>query len=171
MEFETELRSLDTTASPRSTPPEPAPRNLKKSPDRDKPRSSRNRQTRPHVKNRDGVAVIIGNRDYVAPVPDVDFAYNDADEMKRFVIERLGFSEDNVIEIRDAVSSDLITVFGNSRTHKGRLWRWIRAGESDVVVFYSGHGVPGLQDRRGYLLPVNAEPDAPEINGYPIDLL
>ena len=42
---------------------------------------------------------------------------------------------------------------------------------SDVVVFYSGHGVPGLKDRRGYLLPVDANPNTAEINGYPIDVL
>jgi formylglycine-generating enzyme required for sulfatase activity len=31
--------------------------------------------------------------------------------------------------------------------------------------------VPGLKDQRGYLLPVDADPDAPEINGYPVDQL
>ena len=31
--------------------------------------------------------------------------------------------------------------------------------------------MPGLKDRRGYLLPSDADPDTPEINGYPIDLL
>ena len=40
-----------------------------------------------------------------------------------------------------------------------------------MTVFYSGHGVPGLKDKRGYLLPVNANPDTPEINGYPVDVL
>jgi uncharacterized caspase-like protein len=40
-----------------------------------------------------------------------------------------------------------------------------------VTVFYSGHGVPGLKDRRGYLLPVDADPNLVEINGYPVDLL
>ena len=38
-------------------------------------------------------------------------------------------------------------------------------------IFYSGHGVPGLRSKRGYLLPVDADPNTPEINGYPVDLL
>ena len=38
-------------------------------------------------------------------------------------------------------------------------------------MFYSGHGVPGISDGRGYLLPVDANPDTAEINGYPIDVL
>ena len=38
------------------------------------------------------------------------------------------------------------------------------------MVFYSGHGVPG-EDRRAYLLPLDANPDVPEINGYALELL
>ncbi len=62
-------------------------------------------------------------------------------------------------------------VLGNARTHKAKLWRWVRPHESDVFVFYSGHGVPGLKDGREYLLPVDGDPDAPEIYGYPAELL
>jgi hypothetical protein len=40
-----------------------------------------------------------------------------------------------------------------------------------VTVFYSGHGVPGLKDQRGYLLPVNADPATVDLNGYPVDVL
>ena len=40
-----------------------------------------------------------------------------------------------------------------------------------MVVFYSGHGVPGVNDKQGYLLPVDADPKAAEDDGYPIDLL
>ena len=42
---------------------------------------------------------------------------------------------------------------------------------SSARVFYSGHGVPGGNDGRGYLLPVDADPKAAENDGYPIDLL
>ena len=31
--------------------------------------------------------------------------------------------------------------------------------------------MPGQRDGRGYLLAVDADPDAPEVNGYPVDLL
>jgi hypothetical protein len=65
----------------------------------------------------------------------------------------------------------LLATFGNDKTHEGRLNNWVRRGQSDVVVFYSGHGVPGLKDRRGYLLPVDGDPNLLEINGYPVDLL
>ncbi len=153
--FDEELRDMSSTG--RATAPTPT--------------SKHRTRSSAAPRNPDGVAVIIGNRDYVDPVPDVDFAHNDAAAMKRFVVERLGYRPGNIIDLRDAAYADLVSVFGNARTHKGRLWRWVRPGESDVVVFYSGHGVPGLKDRRSYLLAVDAEPDAPEINGYPVDQL
>ncbi len=117
-------------------------------------------------------AVIIGNRDYQGHIPDVDFAANDADAFRKFVIDVLGYDPDNIIYLRDATQAQLLTAFGNRETHEGKLWRYLDPdGNSDVVVFYSGHGVPSLKDKRGYLLPVNADPDTPEINGYPLDTL
>ena len=122
------------------------------------------------AENPNGVAVIVGNRNYQGSIPAVDFAHRDAAAIKRFVIDVLGFREGNIIDLRDATQADLYTAFGSRDDHKGKLWGWAREGRSDVVVFYSGHGVPG-KHRRGYLLPVDADPDTPEINGYSVDLL
>ena len=61
--------------------------------------------------NKDAVAVIIGNKDYAGSVPDVDFAHNDAQAMKRFVIDVLGFREGNVIVVRDATKGKLETLY------------------------------------------------------------
>ena len=121
--------------------------------------------------NPDAVAVIIGNKKYGARLPSVDFAHNDASAMKRFVVEILGINERNIIDMRDVTRADLEVVFGNARTYKGKLWRWVRPQESDVFVFYSGHGVPGMNDGRQYLLPVDGDPEKAEIGGYPVALL
>jgi hypothetical protein len=123
------------------------------------------------AENRNGVAVVIGNKNYRGEVPAVDFALNDADAMKRFVVERLGYRPGNVIDLRDASKGTIETVFGTEETHKGRLYNWVRPGESDIVVYYSGHGMPSLSDQRSYLLPVDADPNFVEIGGYPLDLL
>ncbi|MDA1101914.1 MAG: caspase family protein, partial [Proteobacteria bacterium] len=117
------------------------------------------------------VAVIIGNRDYAGRTPDVAFAGNDADAVRRFVIDNLGYREGNIIDLRDATLTQLNATFGTTDNHKGQLFDYVRAGKSDVVVFYSGHGVPGLKDRQGYLLPVNADPNRAELNGYSLDTL
>ena len=119
-----------------------------------------------------GVAVIVGNKEYADRVPAVSYAHNDAEAFKRFVTGRLGFDADNVIDLRDATKSQLEAALGVRGMMEGSLlWRYIDpAGGSDVVVFYSGHGVPGKAGR-GYLLPVDSNPDTAELNGYPIDLL
>jgi hypothetical protein len=128
-------------------------------------------QSDPDSINSDAVAVIIGNRDYASGIPNVAFARNDARAMKKFVTGVLGFRDGNVIELIDASQAQMISVFGNRDDYRGRLWQYVRAGRSDVFVFYSGHGVPGLRDKRGYLLPVDADPGTPELNGYPLDQL
>ena len=119
-----------------------------------------------------GVAVIVGNRTYADErVPEVAYAHNDAEAFKRFVTERLGFDADNVIDLRDATKAELESWFGARGNARGLLWRRVDpSGGSDVVVFYSGHGVPG-SGGGGYLLPADSNPDAAELNGYPIDLL
>ena len=120
----------------------------------------------------DGVAVIVGNRNYTDErVPEVSYAHRDADAFKHYVVDVLGFDEANVIDLRDATQAEMETAFGNERDHKGKLWSYLSTEGSDVVVYYSGHGVPGLRDRKGYLLPVNANPDTAHLNGYPIDQL
>ena len=125
----------------------------------------------PSLANPDGIAVIIGNRDYGAGIPQVRFALNDAAAMRRFVIQVLGYEEGNVILLENASQAALYATFGSPDSPRGKLWGWAKPGVSDVVVYYSGHGVPGRGDGRGYLLPVDADPDTPEINGYPLDLL
>lgn len=124
------------------------------------------------LSNPDGVAVIIGNKAYQGRIPEVTYAHRDADAMRHYIIDILGYDPDNIIDLRDASKAQMEAAFGNARDHKGRLWRYLDPdGSSDVVVFYSGHGVPSQKDKRGYLLPVDADPEAPEINGYPVDLL
>ena len=125
-------------------------------------------------RNPDGVAVIVGNRNYSDDrVPEVTYAHRDADAFKRYVLDIHGFDEDNIIDLRDATQAELMATFGNDRGYEGSmLWRYLDpGGRSDVVVYYSGHGVPGLEDRKGYLLPVDANPDTVRLNGYPIDWL
>ena len=129
--------------------------------------------TRAEFANPDGVAVIIGNRDYGGDIPDVDYAHRDAEAFKGYVVDVLGFDPENVIDLRDATQAEMWSTFGSRATaDRSELWSYLDSdGRSDVVVYYSGHGAPGLEDKRGYLLPVDADPDTAELNGYPIDVL
>ena len=124
--------------------------------------------------NKYGVALIIGNRNYQRmgkEVPDVDYAHNDADAVYQFVTRGLGYRKENIILFKDASQADLIGALGSENNPRGKLYDWIRPGESDVFVFYSGHGAPGLKDGAGYLMPVDADPAKVELNGYALKTL
>jgi hypothetical protein len=122
-------------------------------------------------KNRNSLAVIIGNRNYKGRVPTVDFAHNDADAMKHFIVNKLGYREGNVFDLRDVGFNEISAVLGNEKSHEGDLFNAIRKGQSDVIVYYSGHGVPGLKDERPYLLPVDGDPNSAEITGFSVDTM
>ena len=123
--------------------------------------------------NPTGVALIIGNGDYEhRDVPDVDYAHRDADAFRHYVVDVLGYDPQNVLDLRDATRRELVDALGSRHDPHSLLWSYLDPNEgSDVVVFYSGHGVPGVNDGRGYLLPVDSDPKAAEYDGYPIDLL
>ena len=125
------------------------------------------------VRNPKGVAVIVGNKDYEhRDIPDVSFAHRDADAFRRYAVDVLGYDPENIIDLRDARRRRMFDTLGGRRNPQGELWSYLDPdGGSDVVVFYSGHGVPGMKDKHGYLLPVDGSPNAAEEDGYPIDLL
>ena len=126
--------------------------------------------------NEYGVAVIIGNKEYADDrFSDVSYAHNDAEAFKRFVTDKLGFDSSNVIDLRDATKAEMEAALGVKGNEQGQLWQWAELdGSSDIVVFYSGHGMEGAISagrRPGYLLPVDANKDRAQLNGYPIELL
>ncbi len=121
------------------------------------------------AENPDAIAVVIGNRSY-DEVGNVEYAWCDAVTIRKYLLDSFGYEEGNVIFLRDADLSDFQSVFGREGNHRGRLYYCIKPGVSDVFVYYSGHGVPGLQDRRGYFLPVNCGPTEVEMNGYPLEV-
>ena len=121
------------------------------------------------MRNENAVAVIIGNRNY-DNTKRVDFAIRDALRMQQYLIEVVGFRPENVLMIRNARKGDFDTYFGTSNNHKGKLFNYVKPGLSDVFVFYSGHGAPGLNDKEGYFVPVECDPNNVELGGYSLNL-
>ncbi|KQP40064.1 peptidase C14 [Methylobacterium sp. Leaf104] len=120
--------------------------------------------------NADSVAVVIGNRSYKQTVP-VDYAHNDAEAMRAYLVQRLGYRESNVFVLKDATLNEFNQVFGTERNpQSGRLWRSVREGRSNVFVYYSGHGVPDLATRQPFLLPEDGNPNQGE-SGYSLETL
>ncbi len=85
------------------------------------------------AENRD--AVVIGNKNYVGDrIPDVDFAHRDAEAFKRYLTRVLGYREGNIIDLRDATQAKMVAALGNERTHRGKLWQYVRAGRSHAIL-------------------------------------
>ncbi|MEN7548344.1 caspase family protein [Rapidithrix thailandica] len=129
--------------------------------DRNIPRTGR--------QNPDAVAVVIGNRDYKnSDVPTVDYAIQDAQVMKKYLVEALGFDENNILYLPNASQADFNSTFGKKDNHKARLFNLVKSGKSDVFIFYSGHGAPDPESKEGFFVPVDCDPSLVAFNGYSI---
>lgn len=117
------------------------------------------------------VAVIIGNKNYQNPaVPAVDYAINDAALMKNYVIQALGYEEENILYYSDASLSDFVNIFGQPNDYKGRLYDYAVNG-NEIFVYYSGHGAPNPDNNQGYIVPVDCDPNEVRLNGYSLETL
>lgn len=119
--------------------------------------------------NPNAVAVVIGNKDY-ENTKKVSYAINDATEIKKYLVNALGYSESNIIYIENAKKSNFDILFGTNDNPEGKLFNSIKQGESDVFVYYSGHGAPGLKDNKGYFVPVDCDTQYIEHTAYSLDL-
>ena len=116
------------------------------------------------------IAVVIGNRDYKnQDVPTVDFAEQDANAIKQYLIKTLGYREGNIIFVTDATQAEFNGIFGTGSNHKGKLYNWVRPNKSDVFVYYSGHGAPDPDSKDGYFVPSDCDPSLVALNGYSLD--
>ncbi len=120
-------------------------------------------------RNPNAVAVVIGNKEY-ENTKKVSYATNDAAEVKNYLIKALGYSESNIIYLENAKKSNFDILFGTNDNPEGKLFNSIKQGESDVFIYYSGHGAPGLKDNKGYIVPVDCDPNYLEQTGYSLDL-
>lgn len=119
--------------------------------------------------NKDAIAVIIGNKDYLK-TKSVDFAINDARSIKNYLMKSLGYKEGNIFLVENATQTDFRTFFGVAGNHKGKLFNTVKKNISDVFIFYAGHGAPGLNDKNGYFVPVECDPQYVELGGYPLEV-
>lgn len=108
------------------------------------------------------VALVIGNKTYKWGVPAVEYALNDAFSVKEFLIQHQGYKPGNVLLLENATLSDLKVVLGDGAV-KGRLHDIVKPGTTELFVYYSGHGAPGVNNGESFLLPVDANPDKLEL--------
>jgi len=121
--------------------------------------------------NPDGVAVVIGVKGYSSKyVPSVDYALNDAGLVMQYLIQTMGYQEENIIYLENPTKADLEKVFGNKDNHKGQLYDYLKKGSSEVFIYYTGHGAPDLDSKEGYFVPSDSDPNYVKFSGYPLSV-
>jgi len=124
------------------------------------------------ISSPEDIAVVVGIRNYSNPdIPDVDYAINDAEIMREYLKNVLGYREDNIIYLINPSKGELEAIFGTNSNPKGKLYNYVRPGKSNIFVYYSGHGAPDIDDKKAYLVPYDGDPFYIEINGYPLEVL
>ena len=122
--------------------------------------------------NPDAVAVVIGNRSYQQKdVPRVEYAVRDAEAMRSYLVNTLGYRQENIIFVADAGKAQFEAIFGNATDAQGRRSDYIKPGRSDVFIFYSGHGAPDPTTEKSYFVPADGDPNYIRLGGYPVELL
>ena len=106
------------------------------------------------VKNR--FALVIGNEDYstyqnsLSSEQNVDYAINDATVFKKYCLNTLGVKEENMIFLTNATAAIMnqkIDLISKLVKKTGK--------DSELIVYYAGHGYPEELTKVPYLIPVD----------------
>jgi hypothetical protein len=118
-----------------------------------------------NIKNPNAVAVIIGISKYQnKDIPSVDYARSDASSIKQYLIDMFGYDEKRIIEIYDIEAS--LSAF--KRIFEEQLPNYV-TDNSDVFVYYSGHGVPDVESKEAYFVPYDCNPSYAKSTGYKLN--
>jgi|GEM_PF-473209 len=123
--------------------------------------------TQSKTTRKNSVAVIFGIEKY-KELPPAPFASNDADLINEYFQKRLGI--DKVVIYKDNEVSGFIfdDVFNPDN---GELQKAIVKGQTDLFVYYSGHGIPNKSGDNIYLFPSDGKISRLETQGYAINRL
>ncbi len=108
------------------------------------------------MNNSDGLAVVIGIENYQY-VPDATYAYNDAEVFREYLSQTLGYKKQRIKLATNskATQAELNKLLGSN----GWISRNIVKGKSDVVVYFSGHGIANQKDKSTGILPFDVDPN------------
>jgi hypothetical protein len=93
-------------------------------------------------------ALVIGNNGY-RQLPRLRTAVNDAREIAGILKEQYGFE---VTLLTDATRYDILSALNHLRE--------TLTSKDNLLIYYAGHGILDERNRRGYWLPVDAEPNS-----------
>jgi len=116
---------------------------------------------------KNSIGVVLGIENY-RDLPPAPYSRHDAEIMKEYFSKRLGIEK--VVTYLDIEASGFIfdNIF-NAET--GELQREILKGETELFIYYSGHGIPSKDGNEIYLFPVDGKISQLETQGYSLTKL
>jgi hypothetical protein len=119
------------------------------------------------TKRKNAVAVVIGVENY-EDLPPAPYAERDAEIMKKYFKTRLGIDQVVTLTGKEVSGFAFDDMFNPDY---GELQKAIVKDQTDVFVFYSGHGVPNKKGDQIYLFPQDGKVERLETQGYNINKL
>ena len=108
------------------------------------------------------VAVVFGVEQY-DNLPPAPYAENDAKLMEKYFKYRLGVDQVVIYDSEETSGFVFDDVFN---PEYGELQKAIVRGETELFVFYSGHGLPGKDGKDVYLFPSDGKVERLQRQGY-----
>ena len=108
------------------------------------------------MSNPDALAVVIGVESYQY-VPDATFAYNDAEVFREYLAETMGMKRQRIKLATNSKATQ--AEFSKLLGPNGWLARNVVKGKSDVVVYFSGHGIASADAKSSGILPFDVDPN------------
>ena len=102
----------------------------------------------------DRVAIIIGIEKY-EQAPLANFANNDAKYFYEYSKKAFGISDNNLKLLTDDSANLVGTISALNKWLPGK----IKSGETELIIFFAGHGLASNDGKELYLLPQDSDPD------------
>ncbi|MBN1182903.1 MAG: caspase family protein [Bacteroidales bacterium] len=118
-----------------------------------------------NCKRNNAVAVVIGIEKYTE-LPPAPYAANDAKIIADYFKNTLGIKQVVTFTNQEAKGFFFDDVFNPTY---GELQKTIIKGQTDVFVFYSGHGIPSTNGEEIYLMPSDGKTERLSSQGYNMD--
>ena len=104
--------------------------------------------------NKNAVALIVGISEYERTEIPAIFADNDAQYFYDYALLKLGVPERNIKELINTSADESEILIAT----KSWITRSVKQGESDVFIFFAGHGLASDDGEDMYLLPYDGAP-------------
>lgn len=120
-------------------------------------------------RNPDAVAVVLGVEQY-RTLPRASFANRDAAVFREYAVRVLGVPVDAGHVYYGTDDQVTRAEFAKLFSENGWLARRVRP-QSDVYVYYAGHGAPDVEQRLPYLMPSDGDANYPTQTGFGLSRL